>query len=219
MATMVGVNLWACDASSPDLVRGRFAFPLADPARISEVVGLDHDPDVYESTALQAICLDHAGRGFPHCYDEHDGTDFLLEGGFDAMDGGSLAVLAAAPGRVSDVRDGNYDRCHATLQGVDCDGYAMVANRVVVDHDSGWRTWYLHLKSGSVVVSVGQRVERGEVLGLVGSSGRSSLPHLHFEVSSPAGVVTDPYSGVLSQPTSLWCQQEAERGLPGSCWP
>lgn len=59
----------------------------------------------------------------------------------------------------------------------DNSGYGM---RVILDHGNGYQTWYAHLSKTSVVV--GQRVNRGDVIGLEGSTGRSTGPHLHFEI-------------------------------------
>jgi murein DD-endopeptidase MepM/ murein hydrolase activator NlpD len=60
-------------------------------------------------------------------------------------------------------------------------GYeALYGNMVVVDHGAGYRSIYGHLSSCSV--EEGAFVNRGEELGKVGSTGRSTGPHLHYEV-------------------------------------
>jgi murein DD-endopeptidase MepM/ murein hydrolase activator NlpD len=192
----------------------QFRFPLTDPLLFTQKIGVDHDPEVYEGAGA-VICTDYIGRTFPWCYDEHDGSDFMLDGGFDAMDAGSTPILAAYPGVVVETQDGNYDRCHATVNGVDCDGNPMAANYVILEHTGGYRTLYWHMKSGSVAVEVGQEVACGESLGLVGSSGNSSGPHLHFELQDSEEVVIDPYSGPYSQEETWWAEQGEPEAFPG----
>jgi murein DD-endopeptidase MepM/ murein hydrolase activator NlpD len=51
---------------------------------------------------------------------------------------------------------------------------------VEVDHGGGWTTRFAHMSS--ISVGVGQRVDAGDLLGNSGNSGRSTGPHLHYEV-------------------------------------
>lgn len=210
------------DSAAPEIPRGAlsFAFPLADPGQFEQVVGVDHDPAVYEGIE-QLICVDYNGRAFPWCYDEHDGSDYLLEGNWDAMDAGSVQILAAADGVVIDTADGNYDRCHGDIStgGNSCDGYPMEANYVILEHEGGVKSRYWHMKSGSVLVAVGDAVRCGDPLGLVGSSGNSSQPHLHFEVEDASGAVVDPYAGPNSQPETWWIEQGDPEDMPASTCP
>ncbi len=59
-------------------------------------------------------------------------------------------------------------------------GVSGYGNQVMIDHGFGYTTRYAHLSM--VLVKVGQLVRRGEVIGLCGSTGRSSGTHLHYEV-------------------------------------
>jgi len=69
-------------------------------------------------------------------------------------------------------------------------GYGRV---VVVEHADGWSSLYAHCDA--MDVTPGQRVARGEVLGTVGSSGRSTGPHLHLELHLH-GTAVDPASSL-----------------------
>ncbi len=209
------------DSDGDGILRGAlsFTFPLTDRTLMDPpIIGVDHDPEVYEGI-LQAYCTDYMGRGFPHCYDEHQGSDILLEGGFDAMDAGSATIIAAAPGTVIETDDGNYDRCHADMgsREVNCDGHPMLANYVVLEHEGGYLSRYWHMMNGSVAVSVGDEVEAGHTLGMVGSSGHSSGPHLHFELDDPDGDHIDSFAGEYSQPETWWCDQGDPDEFPGDC--
>jgi murein DD-endopeptidase MepM/ murein hydrolase activator NlpD len=51
---------------------------------------------------------------------------------------------------------------------------------VVLEHGSGFTTVYAHNKANTV--KVGQKVERGDIIGYVGSTGKSTGPHVHYEV-------------------------------------
>lgn len=197
--------------------RPLFQFPVLESEKISSIVlGLDHDPedrDLFD-------CLSYDGLSFPHCYDGHGGTDFALYGGFDAMDDGSAAVTAAAEGIIIGVIDGYYDRCHFNLNSFtepDCDGHIVQDNRVTMEHENGIISIYGHFMKNSIGVAEGEWVEQGDYLGLIGSSGLSSTPHLHFETRYADNVSFDPYSGPYSQDKSWWCIQGGTNELPGEC--
>lgn len=62
-------------------------------------------------------------------------------------------------------------------------------NRVVVDHGNGYRTTYAHMSN--IYVTVGQSVSRGQVIGQMGSTGRSTGTHLHLEIRFK-GIAVNP---------------------------
>jgi len=85
----------------------------------------------------------------------HNGVDLACPSG--------TPIHAAAAGRV--VREG-YD--------------GINGNHVILDHGDGWSTAYCHCTH--TVVGMGENVSAGQVIGYVGSTGRSTGPHLHYAV-------------------------------------
>ena len=88
-------------------------------------------------------------------------------------------IVAPAPGVVVFSRDGmpeNLPGKRGKLGG----------NGVVIDHGFGEFTAHWHMINGTVTAKVGDRVEYGQVLGKVGNSGRSTMPHLHVHLVSAA---------------------------------
>jgi murein DD-endopeptidase MepM/ murein hydrolase activator NlpD len=61
---------------------------------------------------------------------------------------------------------------------------------IIVDHGGGYQTYYAHLSK--IQVRAGQDVRRGDVIGLVGTSGRTTAPHLHYEVRV-SGIPRNPH--------------------------
>jgi hypothetical protein len=118
-------------------------------------------------------------------YDGHKGTDFGVPN-FRSMDE-NFPILAAAPGIVLSVIQDNYDRNIGTPPP------DAVSNAVEVQHENGYVFRYSHLKQWSVVVNIGDQVQAGQKLAVVGSSGQSGGPHLHFAILDTGGNVVDPF--------------------------
>jgi hypothetical protein len=129
-----------------------------------------------------------------HCggrtYPGHDGTDFRAPD--LAAERRGVNVLAAAAGVVLELRDGmddvSVDRIgQGAVKGREC------GNGVLVAHPGGWQTQYCHMMKGSVVVTRGQAVRTGQVLGQLGMSGDAAFPHLHLSVRHDRTPV-DPFA-------------------------
>ncbi len=69
--------------------------------------------------------------------------------------------------------------------------YSGYGNQIVVNHGYGYRTRYAHLSKFKV--KRGQKVKRGDIIGLVGSTGKSTGPHLHYEVIKGSSTVNPVY--------------------------
>jgi murein DD-endopeptidase MepM/ murein hydrolase activator NlpD len=82
-------------------------------------------------------------------------------------------------------------------------------NLIIVEHPGNYRTYYAHLSNYNVELSVGNEVRRGFEIGYVGSTGRSSGPHLHYELRRD-GAYIDPYSQSIQ--LELWSMRDADSG-------
>lgn len=136
--------------------------------------------------AIDWMKLDDAGR-MVHgdAGDVHNYTNY------------GAAVLAVADGTVVETLNNLNDQMPGklpdpntiTLDNID-------GNHVVLDLGNGVYAFYAHMQKGSVAVSVGDHVKRGQVLGKLGNSGNTSAPHLHFHLMngpSPVGSSGLPY--------------------------
>ena len=124
----------------------------------------------------------------------------------DPIDGGVVGARFGATGSWSryhtgdDYRAGFGTKIHAVAAGrVVFAGNTgnWAGNHVAVRHGDGWTTMYSHMSD--ILVSKDQTVSAGTVLGLVGSTGRSFGPHLHFETYPPGVRHGDVYSATDPQ--------------------
>jgi murein DD-endopeptidase MepM/ murein hydrolase activator NlpD len=133
----------------------------------------------------------------------HAGTDFFTwPWSWRKMDRGEIEIVAAAPGQIIYRNDGNLDRS--------CDFNSNDWNAVYVQHADGSTALYGHMKNGSPTAKpVGSMVAQGEYLGVVGSSGNSTGPHLHFEVEDAAFHLIEPWAGPCNalNVDSWWASQ------------
>jgi murein DD-endopeptidase MepM/ murein hydrolase activator NlpD len=102
----------------------------------------------------------------------------LMHEGLDLANHVWTPIYAPADGKVSDVTTGTY-----------------FGNVVKIWHDSVYTTLYAHLQSAAVIK--GQFVKRGDLIGYVGTTGRSTGPHLHYEVHKN-GKPVDPMGFIVA---------------------
>jgi hypothetical protein len=109
-------------------------------------------------------------------------------------------VSAVAPGRVVALLDALPDQPVGGVADPTGSNFESAdGNYIVVDHGNGAYAFYGNLQPGSLTVAVGDRVQRREVLGVIGNSGDSQYPHLHFRLmSSPSPFGSDGLPFVLN---------------------
>jgi murein DD-endopeptidase MepM/ murein hydrolase activator NlpD len=153
---------------------------LADQIRIrfgSRSFSYTNDPTgtiQWPFTIAVPISSGFGGRSAPcgGCSSYHEGIDFVP--------GAGAPIQAIADGVVSSVVVSN----------------AGLGNHVVVDHvinGQKVQSVYGHMKYGSIKVAEGQQIKVTDIIGLVGSTGESTGPHLHFEIHLD-GVPVDPFA-------------------------
>jgi hypothetical protein len=94
-----------------------------------------------------------------------------------------VPVHSVASGAVVTVKDGQPENTPGSLP-ANATVQTAGGNYVVVNIGGGHYAFYAHLQPGSIRVKQGQRVKTGQVLGLLGNTGNSDAPHLHFQIMS-----------------------------------
>lgn len=142
---------------------------------------LARDPEKNDITAANPTCAD--ARDMPEATGE-----FIWPSPYQALSGGSFTE--AHPGFDLNTPTGSAvyaaDSGLVIFAGWSGLGYG---NAILIDHGNGYQTLYAHLSQISTYC--GAKAEKGKLIGLSGSTGNSSGPHLHFEVRVPDGYL-DP---------------------------
>ncbi len=188
LATLGALLLVAAPAAdAQSMTQGpRLSLPIA--CKVGETCALQNHVDRDPGPGAKDY---RCGR---ETYQAHGGVDIRL---LDmAAQKRGVDVLAAAPGRVSRLRDGVPDISIKSpdappLAGQDC------GNGVVIDHGDGWETQYCHLARGSVRVKQGDQVATGQPIAQVGLSGNTEYPHVHLTVRRGTTTI-DPFAPGLA---------------------
>jgi hypothetical protein len=94
-------------------------------------------------------------------------------------------IHAVADGVVTQVKDGIPQNIPgANSRAVPMTLETISGNHVIMDIGNGLYAFYAHMQPGSLRVKIGDKVTRGQVLGLLGNTGNSTEPHLHFQICS-----------------------------------
>ena len=158
---------------------------------------VDLDPTVGQNNVLDY-------NGGTRTYDGHRGQDIrVYPYWWNKMADEQVEVIAAADGIIIFKQDGFEDNhCPGTNTGS--------WNAVYLLHADNSITWYGHMKSGTTTQKdSGDFVVAGEYLGIVGSSGNSTNPHLHLEVYDNLGNLIEPFVGPSNPTTNTsWWQNQ-----------
>ncbi len=151
------------------------------------LIPIDGHAAISQRFAIDWVRLRDDGKTFHD--DEKDNKNYLAYGN-DA--------LAVADGVVTETKDGIPENIPgANSRAVPITLETVGGNHVILDIGGGHFAFYAHLQPGSLRVKLGDKVRRGQVLGLVGNSGNSTEPHLHFHIengNSPLGAEGLPYA-------------------------
>jgi hypothetical protein len=165
-------------------LKTELVLPLRMPARVT----VAHEPfDHHAGERSQAFAYDFAGCDFDGAvFMKNDAGELLKGAANEDYCGFEMEVIAPAGGEVvyarDDIEENPRPGAEARSDLYQRDPAAIGGNSVVIDHGNGEFSFLGHLHAGSVRVKAGDTVATGDVIGLVGNSGRSTAPHLHYHL-------------------------------------
>ena len=151
------------------------------------VIPLDGVAEVPQRFAIDWVQVDKGGKTYSG--DEKKNENYFCYG---------QKIHAVADGVVTEVKDG----IPQNVPGVDSRAVpitleTVAGNHIILDLGHGVYAFYAHLQPGSLRVKLGDHVKSGDVIALLGNSGNSTEPHLHFHLidhNSPLGGEGLPFS-------------------------
>lgn len=151
-------------------------FELEKYGEVEEALGsvkdrLEHTPSIWPTKGWRS-------RGFGMKFDPFTGYK-RMHRGIDIAAHTGTPIVAPAKGTIVQIKTDS-----------------QMGKYIVIDHGYGFKTRYGHLSQASV--KRGQKVDRGELIGLMGSTGYSTGPHLHYEVIRN-GKFLDPNTFILNE--------------------
>jgi len=146
----------------------------------TSILPIDGRSCIPQRFAIDWIQIDADGK--THKGDAKDNKNYLAYG---------AEIHAVADGVVTKVRDGIPENVpDQNARAVPMTLETIGGNHVILDMGSGKFAVFAHIRTGSVRVKLGDRVRRGQVLGLVGNSGNATEPHLHFHLCDANSVLS-----------------------------
>lgn len=151
------------------------------------LIPIDGHAVISQRFAIDWVKLGDDGKTYKG--DEKDNKNYFAFG---------VEAYAVSDGIVTETKDG----IPLNVPGIDSRAVPITletvgGNHVIIDIGNGNYAFYAHLQPGSLRVKLGDHVHRGQVVGLVGNTGNSTEPHLHFHIengNSPLGAEGLPYS-------------------------
>ena len=125
-------------------------------------------------------------------------------------------VIAPADGWVEEVLDGIEDNPIGQI-----DLHHNWGNTIIIKHADGLYTKTCHLKNGSILVKPGDHVKKGDRIANCGNSGRSPVPHIHFQIQSTPFIGSKtldyPLGNYILRKDSAFLLQSYEKPLADQC--
>lgn len=153
-------------------------------------IALDGTVAIGQRFAIDFLQVDSAGRSWRPGTDSTDNRSYYAYG---------KEIHSVGDGTVVEVLDGLKENSPRSpvARAVPINLVTVGGNHIVVDMGQGHYAFYAHVQPGSLGVKLGDRVKTGQVLALLGNSGNSTEPHLHFHMGdnvSPLGAEGIPYA-------------------------